>query len=356
MASIENAVVNNVLCYLSSARHIVDEQSLVASCMTFYSNDVIFEAKEVLCNCTGKEITKRRGDGKVKAHIIDMLAMLRQQDEDDAPLPTFLCNGYNKMPPANGFDVITEHLVGLVTEVSALKEEVRLLKNTCQKNPPPTEKLLHINRPQGANKSSKDGGSSQATGGPSQKHPTSSKVTSYSATLRSSNIKGHVLRDSQQNNLNPEANVFVSKRQDENNLNSQDMEEDPTPTNSQANGDGHGNWQEQRNRRRRPKNTIRGSRQSLGQFKGVEDTKDLYVGRCHVDTNVNHIIDHIKNEFKMEPIKCEIISNENLRVKSFKVTVLSGEIEKLLHPDSWPKDVRVRKFYSGFSRKDNNTH
>ena len=46
-------------------------------------------------------------------------------DDEEKILPKFLCDGYAHMPPSSGFDIITEHLTGLVMEINSLREEIK---------------------------------------------------------------------------------------------------------------------------------------------------------------------------------------------------------------------------------------
>ena len=349
MTSIQNAVINSVLCYLSSARHLLEEQSLIASCITFYNRDIIYKAKEVMCNFASEDIIKRRGDDKIKSDIVDILTILKKHDEDEKPLPKFLCDGYNKMPPSNEFEIITEHLVGLVSEVSSLKEEIKILKNKPQtiKQPPPQ---------QPANNRTSNGNVGKSSGELPNKTLNQNPGTSWgssrsSSTQRQKETNGE---ETNQRSLNPNATAFMSNH--ENRMSHNNIIRKVETQNERAPSDyedGHGKWQDVKKRGRRPKVSIRGSKQPLGQFKGVQDTKDLYIGRCHGETQVSHIEEHVKNEFGIDSISCEVISHESSRVKAFRMTVLSTDIEQLLRADLWPTDVRVRKYYSGYSRKTN---
>ena len=53
---------------------------------------------------------------------------LRSLDEENIVLPAFLSDGFNKMPPTSGFEILAQHIVGLVTEIGSLKEEISQLK------------------------------------------------------------------------------------------------------------------------------------------------------------------------------------------------------------------------------------
>ena len=99
-------VVNNVLCYLSTARHENTEVIIVAACRSFYNCEEIVEAKEIFFKLFNKQVLKRRGDDKTKSDLTDILQLMRDNALASVHTPNFLANGYNKMPPSAGFEVI----------------------------------------------------------------------------------------------------------------------------------------------------------------------------------------------------------------------------------------------------------
>ena len=114
------------------------------------------------------------------------------------------------------------------------------------------------------------------------------------------------------------------------------------------------NWTTVNYKRKKPKNALKGSKQVSGLFTGVQDSKDLYVGRCSPKANEENIVKYIQDEFDVNVI-CKTISNAESSVKAFKVTLKSDECEKLLDASRWPENVRVRKYFSKFNeRKPNN--
>ena len=74
---IENAAINNVLSFLSTARCSLTNQTIISSCLTFYNGEEILQAKEILANCVDEVAKIRRGENKVRANIVDMLETLK---------------------------------------------------------------------------------------------------------------------------------------------------------------------------------------------------------------------------------------------------------------------------------------
>ena len=123
MSTIHNAAINSVLCYMVSARKSYTEHCIITTCLSFYSFEKVFEAKELLCKATGDLPTLRRGENKAKSHLTDMMEILKRVDEQGISLPKFLSDSHADMPPASGFEVISDHLLELISEMSTLKEK-----------------------------------------------------------------------------------------------------------------------------------------------------------------------------------------------------------------------------------------
>ena len=108
-----------------------------------------------------------------------------------------------------------------------------------------------------------------------------------------------------------------------------------------------------KNQRKKPRQFSTGSKSATrGTFKGVQSTKDLYVGRCDENVEESHIIEYVKSEFGLDRVKCVCISNANASVKSFQITVTEQQCELMLDDTRWPENVRVRKFYNRFQRNN----
>ena len=134
MSTIENAVVNSTLCYMTSARKTYSEHSIITTCLSFYSTDKIYEAKELLYRCIGETAPKRRGDNKTKSDLNDMMETLKKIDSVEISVPDFLSDSHANMPPSSGFEILSEHLLDIITEVSSIKEKIENLGAESVKN------------------------------------------------------------------------------------------------------------------------------------------------------------------------------------------------------------------------------
>ena len=94
MHNISNAVINGVLCFVSTARESYNEQSIISMCVSFFNSDKIFEAKKYLFTLTKETPTIKRGDGKFKADINDIIQQLKKNEEKSVAMPKFLADSF----------------------------------------------------------------------------------------------------------------------------------------------------------------------------------------------------------------------------------------------------------------------
>ena len=130
MPNIDNAVVSGLLCYISTARNSYNEQTILSVCQSFYSHDKIVEAKKILFTITNEPLIVRRGDFKCKTDLNDIINRIRDADEKNEVLPTFVADTYSGMLPVSGYEPFAEHLIHLMEELSGMKEEIKLLRDS----------------------------------------------------------------------------------------------------------------------------------------------------------------------------------------------------------------------------------
>ena len=400
MPVIEDAVVNNVLCYLSSARHSYSENSITSICQSFYNADKIYEAKEILFDISKDPVINRRGEGKVKATVLDIVSLLRKIDDNSIPCPKFVCDGYDGMPPSSGFEIIAEHMADLITEISKLRNEVDVLKqNTSSegfncisemkdelkgirdilKSTTTRSEPFTITRAVPAGECPRQY-SAVVNSRPNQDHqplnsysqtPHTSQPLSVSQPPHTSQLfnssqpphNSQPLHSSQPvNSSQPPHNSqtrYSSQphhRRHSKRVNSTQNSDQPisslnvpqSENSSLASGSNLDvEWQIVEKRKNNKKgSTIRGSRTTNGAFKGVQETRDIYVGRCDVDVTSNVLSEYIKETLKINIIGCICLSGDDSPVKSFKVTVSADDSYEMLKDDVWPLNIRVRKYFN----------
>lgn len=349
---IENAVIDNILCYVSSSRHFHSDQTIISVCSAFFSAEKIAASKEVLCKHSKENIPRRRGENKVRSDLSDMISLFRKFDEDNMELPKFLCDSCSSMPPSSGFELIAEHIVGLVTEIGDLKseisdlkaaglgiannslesvkEDIKNIKQILNKNPEPSKS---ITRGKKVPFSFADAVLPKSTSETLFNSDSLKKLTSHFVEAQSSQSLSSSAPMSG-------TSVPVEKRVP------------VLPDNSNITPANFDSWQKV-NRKKRT--TVKGSKKVTGAFKSACETRDLYIGRCDSTVSIENVVSYIRDEFDINVLSCECISKRDINVKSFKVTVTVDECTRLMDPDLWPENIRVRKFYFKNNRNDRPT-
>lgn len=122
-----NLVINDVLCYVSTARHQMRRDDIVKVCLTFYSEDKIIKAKDLVFESFGEKPKRRRHENRMLNEVIDLLDILERCDEENFNLPKYVADSYDSLPPTSGFEVIAQSVVSLIDEISTLKREINFL-------------------------------------------------------------------------------------------------------------------------------------------------------------------------------------------------------------------------------------
>ena len=136
MSNIENGlsgetiVFDNLLCFVSTARHSLKRDDIIRMCLSFYKESVILKSKDTLCDIVGVKTIRRRHEDRLMNELKDIMEILEKRDDEGLPLPKFACDTYNGMPPTSGFEVVADIMQSLVEEISNLRQEVTYLKET----------------------------------------------------------------------------------------------------------------------------------------------------------------------------------------------------------------------------------
>ena len=122
--------ISNILCYIATARHAMRYDDIVRVCLAFYSNDDVLKGKDLLFTYAGKKVKRRRNENRILHEMYDIMDLLKKCDEDDIKLPVFVADSYCGLPPSSGFEVIATHMTELNDQIMSLKKEVKLLRDT----------------------------------------------------------------------------------------------------------------------------------------------------------------------------------------------------------------------------------
>ena len=367
MSDIKNAVINGVLCYLSSARHTLTDQAMCTICLSFYNNDKISEAKELLFKIGNETTVKRRGEAKAKADLMDIINLLRKLDENSANVPKFLADNFCSMPPASGFETIAEHIINLTMEISTLKNEIQNLKDqpsgnsltdmkediydiknillqkttSCKFQPNVAPHIDTTDRRLFAD----------VVASPVNTRSSDNVVGRLPTIIKRNNTLGVQVeeRDKHQIATANDKKKLASPEEPMNQWNKVQHSSEQSPNGGnqiielRENG-----WQLHQTKRKRAE-VIKGTKKVVGSLKGVNNC-DLYIGKCDDSVTPAIISSYIKDENNIDVISCECL-NEYNGVKSFKVTLSFENRNKLLMSSAWPENIVVRNFYTSKTKK-----
>ena len=123
-------VINKVLCYVTTAVQSMKKDDIIRVCLSFYKEEDIILAKDLIYKTVGEKPKRRRHENKMLNEMHDLLDILKRCEESDIPLPKYVADSYDSLPPTSGFDVIADKMVSLNEEISLLKDEIRFLKES----------------------------------------------------------------------------------------------------------------------------------------------------------------------------------------------------------------------------------
>ena len=120
-------VINSLLCYVSSARDFLPNDQILQCGLVFYDSNVIKDSKDFLFDLIDEKPIRRRGENCKKAEFQDILDMFVKIEENDIPLPKFVCDSFKSMPPSSGYELVGSMLNSLFDEIALLREEIKVL-------------------------------------------------------------------------------------------------------------------------------------------------------------------------------------------------------------------------------------
>ena len=98
-------------------------------------------------------------------------------------------------------------------------------------------------------------------------------------------------------------------------------------------------------RKKRRRRVIRGKKDDVQGLKaGPEPLRDIFVYRLARTTSAEDIDDYMSSN-GMKPKSVVKVSHADSKLASFRVEVTASQVEKVLHPDSWPQNVCIRRFW-----------
>ena len=126
----EEMIVNNILCYISTARNTLKNDDIIHVCLAFYKEEEIINAKDLICEIIGEKSKRRRNENRILNELKDIMEMLRTSDEKGLSLPKFVADRYDGLPPTSGFELVANAVNSLLKEIADLRNEITILKTS----------------------------------------------------------------------------------------------------------------------------------------------------------------------------------------------------------------------------------
>lgn len=122
-----NLVVSELLAFIQNKLQIMNEEDLVRLCSTCFSSKDIEDGKCLLFDSIpkGKSKITRKGDGKQKRDLFDVIAAFKVTDPELVPI--FVAKDLQKLPPLT-FDHID--VTKLLKDIVVLQDELSKIKST----------------------------------------------------------------------------------------------------------------------------------------------------------------------------------------------------------------------------------
>ena len=105
--TLENVIINDVLCFLTTSRNSLTADEAVISAVAFYTATDIISAKEkIFAIFKEKPVTRRacvQHPNPSVADVQDILTLLTKKEGGKIEIPKFVAKGHNSLPPSSGF-------------------------------------------------------------------------------------------------------------------------------------------------------------------------------------------------------------------------------------------------------------
>ena len=404
----KDITINSLLCFISSAKNDYANEVLFDLVHSFYSEDDIIIAKDLLAEILNKNVTVRKNPGRKKRCLEDVFEMFEEFLTKNRRI-IFASDSYKKMPPL-GLEFISPLLCNLMEEITTINnilpkindiksqvvntaDIVRNLK--IQMNGFESKfngKLLDNNNHSRHVRESNPSNSnsvlkSNADDSYNRLQPPATPSSGAVTTPITSNSKSNRIVELQQNLLHKlEANKFTfpdttdssrvkkdsnmgspsyatvaaAQQLDSDNVTTQnDTTEDRSTVEQQdrnsdtniMNTDKQSGWNpvnNKRNRQRHKRNNsiVTGSKKlGSGTLKGINQTVDVFIGRIDNDADDNVLKSYIEDNFKIKLIAIQQLTIKSDLYRCFKVKVNLVDKDVLFNSEMWPEGVQVNKYY-----------
>ena len=320
--------------------------------IAFYKEDDIKSAKEVLFRICSERPTNRKAcashPNPYVADVEDMLALFEKMEQKNFLFPKFVAEGYLSMPPQSGFIHLAEVMCLMKDEMAAFRQELVEIRSSNQKDMKSLEDLSCVKQDISdikvlvrANAVRQKVADPMIPMTPKvQASVTEPKCADGKQSCSSKTVETP-FRTALDKNSRQFESVNISKK-------SQSIAIVTTKEGTETTN-ARNHTKRRQNRNRNP--NISGTRISNSGLSGAPRIFDLFVGGCEIGSTKEGIMDYCV-ENGVNVAKCDDLRNKSPWYKSYKLSMVESERDKLLVPEFWPQGIFVRKFYKPRQRQD----
>lgn len=395
--------INSLLCFISSAKNDYANEVLFDLVHSFYSEDDIIKAKDMLAEILNNSVIVRKNPERKKKSLDDVFEMFEEFLTKNRRI-IFVSDSYKKMPPL-GLEFISPVLCNLIEEITKINnilpkivdiksqvvntaDIVRNLKNQItgfeskinRKLSSSDDLCRHVRESNfstlnNVSKSNPSNGyqelqipvtpHSDAISTPITSNSESNKIVELQQSIFNK-IKADKIDSFNSSGLNNNkvttscgGSIAVQQLEPENSLAKADTAEDLSTFKSQdlnsetksITTDQQSGWNLVENKRKRQRNKknnsiVTGSKKSSnGIFKGINKTVDVFIGRVDNDATVNDLKAYIEDNFKIKLIDIHQLIIKSDLYRCFRVKVNLVDRDALFNSEMWPEGIHVNKYY-----------
>ena len=109
-------VINDLLCFICSSSESKSKQDILNECLSYYSEEQIKDAKEILHNCLKIKPKWRRGKNENRDNCSDIVEIICNFAPNDDSMPVFVTNNHKAFPPSFGYELLQNAIANMVNK------------------------------------------------------------------------------------------------------------------------------------------------------------------------------------------------------------------------------------------------
>ena len=350
-------VIDDLLCYLSTARSTISRDNLINNAFSFYEAGPIKASKATISKIAKERIVVRRQCAEhpdpLKADLNDIITCFDKIEANDIISPKFVAQGFNAFPPA-GFEYIAPVIASLRNEICALRTEVSEVRKVNERDSRAVNNTEAVAQEVNEVKAlvirvlSKMDEPAPVIS--TNDAPVSQPVVETADQIPPSSSRNMANEDRHENEWTtvrrrPYSNA-LRRKSGPNMRNSHNAPSASRPVASASSTQPRTEGARSGHRRR---NVIYGTKTNESSLMSGDRIAEIYVGGCNTDTTTDKITQYCAQN-GVTVRKCEALNQTTEWTKSFKVSIPSDVRTKMLEAEFWPRGVFVRQFYKARSR------